>query len=161
MVQNAAAISNACCQETAKRNLECTGSMQRRISFIFGTRPEAIKLCPLVTTLRSHPDFRPHVCVTGQHREMLVQVLDAFLTGTVGRVGESWQPSNAIGWEATSPRECLSQFVNAGCSRKQGMESTRAIVAEPASQNPAVKQPPPLLGKQINLPPVRWRRNRH
>jgi len=49
-----------------------------KISLIFGTRPEAIKLCPLVLALQDHSDFQPHVCVTGQHREMLDQVLDVF-----------------------------------------------------------------------------------
>lgn len=53
-------------------------AMQKRISLVFGTRPEAIKLCPLVTALRAHRGFEPHVCVTGQHREMLAQVLEAF-----------------------------------------------------------------------------------
>ena len=50
----------------------------KNISFIFGTRPEAIKLCPLVRAMRGHGALRPHVCVTGQHREMLDQVLDVF-----------------------------------------------------------------------------------
>ncbi len=50
----------------------------RRISLIFGTRPEAIKLCPLVLELHKHPKFEPHVCVTGQHRQMLDQVLEVF-----------------------------------------------------------------------------------
>ena len=50
----------------------------KKISLIFGTRPEAIKLCPLVLELKKHREFRPHVCVTGQHREMLDQVLEAF-----------------------------------------------------------------------------------
>jgi UDP-N-acetylglucosamine 2-epimerase (non-hydrolysing) len=46
---------------------------------VFGTRPEAIKLCPLVQELRSRPDeFVLRVCVTAQHREMLDQVLDVF-----------------------------------------------------------------------------------
>lgn len=46
---------------------------------VFGTRPEAIKMCPLVKELRGRPDeFEAVVSVTGQHREMLSQVLDAF-----------------------------------------------------------------------------------
>jgi UDP-N-acetylglucosamine 2-epimerase (non-hydrolysing) len=52
--------------------------MKKRISFIFGTRPEAIKLCPVILAMKDHSDFEPHVCVTGQHREMLDQVLDVF-----------------------------------------------------------------------------------
>jgi len=50
----------------------------KKVSLIFGTRPEAIKLCPLVLELQKHPEFEPHVCVTGQHRQMLDQVLEVF-----------------------------------------------------------------------------------
>ena len=49
-----------------------------RISAIFGTRPEAIKLAPIVLALRQASGFEPRVCVTGQHRQMLDQVLDVF-----------------------------------------------------------------------------------
>ncbi len=45
---------------------------------MFGTRPEAIKMCPLINELKSRPEVQVKVCVTGQHREMLDQVLDAF-----------------------------------------------------------------------------------
>ena len=45
---------------------------------VFGTRPEAIKMCPLVIELKKHQDIETKVCVTGQHREMLQQVLDIF-----------------------------------------------------------------------------------
>ena len=46
---------------------------------VFGTRPEAIKMCPLVKEFQKHPDeFETIVCVTGQHREMLDQVLTIF-----------------------------------------------------------------------------------
>ena len=50
----------------------------KNISLIFGTRPEAIKLAPLVLALRRHPTLSPHVCVTGQHRELLDQALRVF-----------------------------------------------------------------------------------
>ena len=50
----------------------------KKIVVIFGTRPEAIKLCPLVKALKSCMEFDCKVCVTGQHREMLMQVLDVF-----------------------------------------------------------------------------------
>jgi len=50
----------------------------KRISIIFGTRPEAIKLCPVILELKKHPEFDLHACVTAQHREMLDQVLDVF-----------------------------------------------------------------------------------
>jgi len=53
-------------------------SSKKMISFIFGTRPEAIKLAPVVLALRNHPMLQSHICVTGQHRQMLDQVLDVF-----------------------------------------------------------------------------------
>lgn len=49
-----------------------------RILSIFGTRPEAIKMAPLVLALNSDPRFESMVCVTGQHREMLDQILRFF-----------------------------------------------------------------------------------
>ena len=49
-----------------------------RVLFIFGTRPEAIKLAPLILELEARANIEPVVCVTGQHREMLDQVLDVF-----------------------------------------------------------------------------------
>lgn len=53
--------------------------MPIRTLFLFGTRPEAIKLCPVLRHLREQPDvFDVRVCVTAQHREMLDQVLDVF-----------------------------------------------------------------------------------
>lgn len=52
--------------------------MKKRIMVVFGTRPEAIKMCPLVKELKSREKLDTVVCVTGQHREMLDQVLNAF-----------------------------------------------------------------------------------
>ncbi len=53
--------------------------MKQKILIVFGTRPEAIKMAPLVKALQKHPDgFQTIVCVTGQHREMLDQVLKIF-----------------------------------------------------------------------------------
>ena len=53
--------------------------MPIKVLFIFGTRPEAIKLCPVIRHMKSRPDdFDVRVCVTAQHREMLDQVLNAF-----------------------------------------------------------------------------------
>jgi UDP-N-acetylglucosamine 2-epimerase (non-hydrolysing) len=49
-----------------------------RVLFVFGTRPEAIKLAPVVKELSARPDFECRICVTGQHREMLAQVLELF-----------------------------------------------------------------------------------
>lgn len=51
----------------------------KKIMIVFGTRPEAIKMCPVVKEFEKHSDcVETIVCVTGQHREMLKQVLDAF-----------------------------------------------------------------------------------
>ena len=50
----------------------------KKIMLIFGTRPEAIKLCPLIAELSSRREIKVVVCVTGQHREMLDSVLTAF-----------------------------------------------------------------------------------
>ncbi len=50
----------------------------KKIMVVFGTRPEAIKMCPLVLELKKRKNFDVTLCVTGQHRQMLDQVLDAF-----------------------------------------------------------------------------------
>lgn len=52
--------------------------VKRKILVVFGTRPEAVKLCPVVQALRREPAFETRVCVTAQHREMLDQVLEVF-----------------------------------------------------------------------------------
>ena len=52
---------------------------RKKVMLVFGTRPEAIKMCPLVKEFQKHPEeFETIVCVTGQHREMLDQVLTIF-----------------------------------------------------------------------------------
>ncbi|WP_161980205.1 non-hydrolyzing UDP-N-acetylglucosamine 2-epimerase [Streptococcus sp. S784/96/1] len=50
----------------------------KQVLLVFGTRPEAIKMCPLVNKLKQTNGFDVKVCVTGQHKEMLQQVLDVF-----------------------------------------------------------------------------------
>ena len=50
----------------------------KKIMLVFGTRPEAIKMCPLVNELKKRPSIQTLVCVTAQHRQMLDQVLDTF-----------------------------------------------------------------------------------
>jgi UDP-N-acetylglucosamine 2-epimerase (non-hydrolysing) len=90
-----------------------------KLLFVFGTRPEAIKLAPVVRELSARPNFHCKVCVTGQHRELLAQVLDlfglrpdwnleimrpdqdlAYLTGAalsgVGGILASWRPDRVI-----------------------------------------------------------------
>ncbi|WP_321003965.1 non-hydrolyzing UDP-N-acetylglucosamine 2-epimerase [Eisenbergiella porci] len=50
----------------------------KKVMLVFGTRPEAIKMCPLVNELKTRSKIQTLVCVTGQHRQMLDPVLDAF-----------------------------------------------------------------------------------
>ena len=52
--------------------------LQKTVFLVFGTRPEAIKMCPLIKELKTRISFRVLVCVTGQHRKMLDQVLEIF-----------------------------------------------------------------------------------
>lgn len=53
-------------------------SNKKNVLFIFGTRPEAIKMAPLIKAMQKNSEFKVSVCVTGQHKEMLYQVLDFF-----------------------------------------------------------------------------------
>ena len=52
--------------------------MKKKVMLVFGTRPEAIKMCPLVNELKTRKELQTIVCVTGQHRQMLDQVLEVF-----------------------------------------------------------------------------------
>ncbi|NLF59305.1 MAG: UDP-N-acetylglucosamine 2-epimerase (non-hydrolyzing), partial [Candidatus Hydrogenedens sp.] len=52
--------------------------MKKKVAVVFGTRPEAIKMCPVVLALRGHATLEAQVCVTAQHRQMLDQVLEVF-----------------------------------------------------------------------------------
>ena len=51
---------------------------KKRVMLVFGTRPEAIKICPLILELKKRESIIPIVCVTAQHRQMLDQVLETF-----------------------------------------------------------------------------------
>ncbi|MBT5550879.1 MAG: UDP-N-acetylglucosamine 2-epimerase (non-hydrolyzing) [Nitrospina sp.] len=55
-----------------------TDSTKKKILLVFGTRPEAIKLAPLISILKNQPQCETRVCVTAQHREMLDQALNIF-----------------------------------------------------------------------------------
>jgi UDP-N-acetylglucosamine 2-epimerase (non-hydrolysing) len=59
-------------------NKKLVYKMKKKVMLVFGTRPEAIKMCPLIKELKTRDNIETVVCVTGQHREMLDQVLDAF-----------------------------------------------------------------------------------
>ena len=49
-----------------------------KVMSVFGTRPEAIKMCPLILELEKNPQIESIVCLTGQHKEMLKQVMEVF-----------------------------------------------------------------------------------
>ena len=53
--------------------------MKKKVMLVFGTRPEAIKMCPLVNELKKRETLETIVCVTGQHRQMLDQVLELLM----------------------------------------------------------------------------------
>ncbi|MFV0444887.1 MAG: non-hydrolyzing UDP-N-acetylglucosamine 2-epimerase [Planctomycetaceae bacterium] len=68
----------------------------KRVALVFGTRPEAIKLAPLVQALQRHPHLEPHICLTAQHRQMVDQVLELFqLRPTVDL--DLMQPGQSLG----------------------------------------------------------------
>ena len=50
----------------------------KKVLFVFGTRPEAIKMLPLFLEFKNSAFFYPVICLTGQHKELLDQVLDIF-----------------------------------------------------------------------------------
>ena len=50
----------------------------KKVLFVFGTRPEAIKCCPVILEMKKRNSFKVKVCVTGQHKEMLDQVMKVF-----------------------------------------------------------------------------------
>lgn len=58
------------------KNGECY--YMKKVMLVFGTRPEAIKMCPLVNELKTRKNIQTIVCVTAQHRQMLDQVLNTF-----------------------------------------------------------------------------------
>lgn len=60
------------------KNVMEENSSMKTVMLVFGTRPEAIKMCPLVNELKKRENIKTVVCVTGQHRQMLDMVLDTF-----------------------------------------------------------------------------------
>ena len=83
----------------------------KKIVVSFGTRPEAIKLCPVVLALQNNPAFDCKVCVTGQHREMLQQVLDVF--GVVPDTDLAlMQPNQTLGGLTSRAIAALDEYLN-------------------------------------------------
>ncbi len=80
------------------------------ISVIFGTRPEAIKMAPIVLALKQQRDLRCHVCVTGQHRQMLDQVLEVF--GIVPDADLNlMEPNQTLGRLTSRALEAIEQYL--------------------------------------------------
>lgn len=65
-------------KEYGKRIVQGSDRFMKKVMLVFGTRPEAIKMCPLVKELKKRKNLKTIVCVSGQHRQMLDQVLKAF-----------------------------------------------------------------------------------
>lgn len=82
-----------------------------KILSVFGTRPEAIKMCPLVLELQKTPGIESYVCVTGQHRAMLDQVLEIFQV-TPDYDLEIMKPRQTITSITTSVLEKLPTVLN-------------------------------------------------
>lgn len=62
----------------AEKKVRREKRMKKRVMCVFGTRPEAIKICPLVLEMKKREGLEVIVCVTAQHRQMLDQVLETF-----------------------------------------------------------------------------------
>src|SRR5260221_11767452 len=74
----AESISTHKWSESGRRQVVETEKFVKKVLSVFGTRPEAIKMAPLVHALKVNPGYEPRVCVTAQHRQMLDQVLTLF-----------------------------------------------------------------------------------
>lgn len=72
VIESVAQIQPTVCAMNTRREL------MKKIMLVFGTRPEAIKMCPLILELKKRPSIETIVCVTAQHRQMLDQVLETF-----------------------------------------------------------------------------------
>jgi UDP-N-acetylglucosamine 2-epimerase (non-hydrolysing) len=87
-----------------------TSAKQRKLAIIFGTRPEAIKLAPVILALRNHPALACHVCVTAQHRDMLDQVLSVFGI-TPATDLDLMEPNQALDRFAARALEAVGRFL--------------------------------------------------
>lgn len=94
-------------------NLEInvSSSVRRKICVVFGTRPEAIKLAPVILELKKRPEFECRVCVTAQHRQMLDQVLEVF--GIVPDADLNlMQPNQSLGGLTSRAIEALDRYLS-------------------------------------------------
>ena len=113
--------------------------MTIRVLTVFGTRPEAIKLAPVIRALDRDRRFTSRTCSTGQHREMLAQVLEAFDLvpdvalaamrpgqGQAGLAARVSNPNKAQAAPAPRPRTCRRFNVTGGLRRPGGADATGA-----------------------------------
>lgn len=98
--------------KTSWRNCRIMNPQTHNVAVIFGTRPEAIKLAPLILALRERDDMRCTVCVTGQHRQMLDQVLEVF----------GIHPD--IDFDLMAPNQSLGQLTSGLVSKIDGLFQT-------------------------------------
>lgn len=82
----------------------------KKVAVIFGTRPEAIKLAPVILALKKHPDFLCRVCVTAQHRQMLDQVLEIFKIVPDTDL-DLMQPNQSLGGLTARAIEALDHYL--------------------------------------------------
>ena len=83
-----------------------------KVSVIFGTRPEAIKLAPVILALKADHTFECHVCVTAQHRQMLDQVIEVFGISPDADLN-LMQPSQTLGSLTARATEALDRYLAA------------------------------------------------
>jgi hypothetical protein len=109
---------------------EDDGGTGVKVLFVFGTRPEAIKLAPVIRELSARPNFHCKICVTGQHREMLAQILELF----------DLQPDWNL--ELMRPNQDLAYITGAALS---GSAESSTLFGPIGSSSRAIP-PRPLLG---------------
>ena len=82
------------------------------VMLVFGTRPEAIKMAPVLHVLRARGDLRVGVCVSAQHRQMLQQILDYFLAAGQGEATIMLAPAAMLPnlADADTPRQDVQLF---------------------------------------------------
>ncbi len=83
-----------------------------KVSVVFGTRPEAIKLAPVILALKKESHIQCHVCVTGQHRQMLDQVLEDFEINPDADLN-LMQPDQTLGGLTARAMEALDKYLAA------------------------------------------------
>ena len=104
-----------------------------RIMVIFGTRPEAIKMCPLVNELKRRPAIETIVCVTGQHKEMLHQRLEAsagYFTPRLKEMADKLSKSPIRSKNKEDAGELLPLLKDLYLTLQQKIHLTQAIAKE-------------------------------